>query len=493
MQLKSIKLENIRSYLNEKIEFPSGSLLLSGDIGSGKSTILLAVEFALFGILRGTLHGDTLLRKGKDQGSVELCFSAEGKQVTVKRILKRGKDDVKQQSGYLIVDGVKQEATAQELKSRILGILGYPRDLLTKSKSLIYRYTVYTPQEEMKQILTESKDVRLNTLRKVFGIDKYKRIQENSQILLKELREKRKEYEGRTADLGQRKEELAARRSEAEQHRKRLEEINPRVNESQSTAARKKQELAAAEERVDNVRKLKSELQMLDQRLNDRADQHSRNSKEDEQLKQEINSLQEQAAKLEVSRSDEEAVEKEIRDAEEKCRKVEKEKSSLKEKIAALTSRIEDTEKELRDNSSARKQLEKKEAELKQLAESLDRKDLMRKSLAEKETRMREVTALLNKAEANKVNAEKIKDDIMRLDRCPTCRQDVSGEHKHKVRDSEGEKIRYLDEEIRSLSDERSALEERISQMKKDLETLAEKEVEQGRLKAEIKALRDTA
>ena len=52
MIIHSIKLHNIRSYLEEKIEFPKGSTLLSGDIGSGKSTILLAIEFALFGLKR---------------------------------------------------------------------------------------------------------------------------------------------------------------------------------------------------------------------------------------------------------------------------------------------------------------------------------------------------------------------------------------------------------------------------------------------------------
>ena len=50
MVLKYVKLENIRSYINQKIEFPTGSILLSGDIGAGKSTVLLSIEFALFGI-----------------------------------------------------------------------------------------------------------------------------------------------------------------------------------------------------------------------------------------------------------------------------------------------------------------------------------------------------------------------------------------------------------------------------------------------------------
>ena len=55
MQLISLTLKNIRSYKDAKIEFPTGTVMLSGDIGSGKSTILLAIEFALFGVLRGEL------------------------------------------------------------------------------------------------------------------------------------------------------------------------------------------------------------------------------------------------------------------------------------------------------------------------------------------------------------------------------------------------------------------------------------------------------
>ena len=75
MLLKSLKLVNIRSYLNETINFTENSTLLSGDIGCGKSTILLAIEFGLFGISRPDLPGEALLRKGAAQGSVELSFN----------------------------------------------------------------------------------------------------------------------------------------------------------------------------------------------------------------------------------------------------------------------------------------------------------------------------------------------------------------------------------------------------------------------------------
>ena len=50
MIIKRVKLNNIRSYIKEELNFDKGITLLSGNIGSGKSTILLAIDFALFGL-----------------------------------------------------------------------------------------------------------------------------------------------------------------------------------------------------------------------------------------------------------------------------------------------------------------------------------------------------------------------------------------------------------------------------------------------------------
>ena len=81
MLLKQLKLQNIRSYVDQTINFSSGSTLLSGDIGSGKSTVLLAVEFALFGTSRPELPGELLLRKGSAQASVELKFILNNQEI----------------------------------------------------------------------------------------------------------------------------------------------------------------------------------------------------------------------------------------------------------------------------------------------------------------------------------------------------------------------------------------------------------------------------
>lgn len=71
MKFKKLRIKNIRSYKNEEIIFPEGSLLLAGNIGSGKSSILLAIEYALFGLQPGQ-RGSALLRNNAPSGEVAL-------------------------------------------------------------------------------------------------------------------------------------------------------------------------------------------------------------------------------------------------------------------------------------------------------------------------------------------------------------------------------------------------------------------------------------
>jgi exonuclease SbcC len=199
MLIKRIIIENLRSYKKQEIFFPSGSTLLSGDIGSGKTTVLLAIEFALFGIQPGQ-KGASLLRNGEDFGKVELEFEIDGINIIIERTLKRQKKSITQDYASIIIDNEKYEESVTEIKGKVLKLLNYPSEFAKKT-NLLYKFTVYTPQEEMKQIILESGDVRLNTLRHVFGIDKYKRIEENLTLLAIKLREKIRVNEGMLFDL----------------------------------------------------------------------------------------------------------------------------------------------------------------------------------------------------------------------------------------------------------------------------------------------------
>ena len=203
MKLKRLSLKNIRSYKNVDVVFPNGSTLLSGDIGSGKTSILLAIEYSLFGLQPGQ-RGSSLLRNGTNNGAVSLEMDVDGKNIIVERRLKRNHKSVTNEYASINVEGEKSEASLTEIKTKILEYIGYPKELIKKN-NLLYRYTVYTPQEQMKQIIAEDPETRLNILRYILGVDKYKRIRENLIILLNYLKEETKVFHGEIKNLDEEK------------------------------------------------------------------------------------------------------------------------------------------------------------------------------------------------------------------------------------------------------------------------------------------------
>ena len=280
MIIKKLKIENIRSYVNQDLTFPEGSILLSGDVGAGKSTVLLSIEFALFGTSKGYLSGNSLLRNGKDKGSVTLEFSVNNQDIIIKRTLKRSANSVAQDYGYITINGKTQEMSALELKQAVLNLLNYPPESLTKSKSLVYRYTVYTPQEEMKNILLSEKDVRLDILRRVFGIDKYKIIKDNTKITLSFIKDKRKELEYLISNLPEKETEKYNLKNTHSNINIDLDKIKPLLESSSSLLLQEQNKIRELELSTKKVNSLKNELSISEANIRNKQYEIKRNSDE---------------------------------------------------------------------------------------------------------------------------------------------------------------------------------------------------------------------
>ena len=270
MIIRKIILDNIRSYEHEEIELSEGSTLLSGDIGSGKTSILLAIQFGLFGLQPGQ-RGSALLRNGKSEGSVIIEFEIDEKKILVERRLKKGKG-ITQDYSAITIDGNKEEISVSELKQRVLEILNYPSEF-SKKQNLLYKFTVYTPQEEMKEIILEDPEVRLNTLRHVFGIDKYKTIMENAVLLRSKLREEKRLMEGMTLNLEEEKKEIAEKEFELQKMKINTQELRKdfilKFKEREIKEEEKKEILKKIEERNEIKQELgKSKIMLLSKNEN---------------------------------------------------------------------------------------------------------------------------------------------------------------------------------------------------------------------------------
>lgn len=427
MKLRRIAIQNIRSYENAELEFPDGKVLLSGDIGSGKSSILLAVEFALFGLQRG-VGGSSLLRNGSSKGKVRLNFDVDGKEIIVERVLKRGKDSITQDSCSIESDGRKEEISNIELKSRILSMLNYPQEFLTKNP-ILYRYTVYTPQEEMKAILIEDVETRLNTLRRVFGIDRYKRIISNSQNFAISLREKIREKDGRIYDLEDRRHELSKK-----------------VDES----VKIKSDIISAKITLDDVRKVLNERIVMVKEIEDK-------SRELSKLKIDFSGI---SSELKM--------------------KKEQRENSVKE-ISDLTKKIEEIEKKLGeknfDVSMSEKislELAKKDSEMKEL----DKQYL-------------EVNRQVYANEMNKSRMRKIIDDIFILTNCPTCMQNVNPDHKGHIKQKNDSEISAIESEIKKLTEKKMDIEKNRERISLEMQKLRQDDREMISLKIEFRGLEE--
>jgi exonuclease SbcC len=248
MKLKKIKLKNIRSYENAALEFPEGALLLSGDIGSGKTSVLLAIEYALFGLQPGQ-KGSALLRNNSHLGEVVMEFEIDGNDIIIERKLKRESKSVSNEYSAITINGEKIECSVTELKTKILSLLQYPSEFIKKN-NILYRYTVYTPQEQMKQIVLEDPEIRLNILGHVFGIDKYKRTRENLTILLNRLKEDSKFLQIEIKSLDEEKARMESTKNRILDLQIRIDKQHIELNEHVTKKKIIEKELAELEGRI---------------------------------------------------------------------------------------------------------------------------------------------------------------------------------------------------------------------------------------------------
>lgn len=188
MILKQLELNNIRSYeAIDSLMFDEGVSLFFGDVGAGKSSILYAIEFALFGLSRD-LTASKLLRRGADEAAVALTFQQDGQEYAVSRALRRTGSRIRHTDCTLTVNGDTNSYSVTDLKSEIISILRFREKSSATASSVIYRYGVFTPQEEMKRILQDPPNERLETLRRAFRLDEYARAADNADNLRRYLK-----------------------------------------------------------------------------------------------------------------------------------------------------------------------------------------------------------------------------------------------------------------------------------------------------------------
>ncbi|MDR2707407.1 MAG: SMC family ATPase [Nitrososphaerota archaeon] len=167
MKIEVVQLENIRSHVKSTVPFTSGFNCVVGGVGCGKSSIMYAVDFALFGDSI-TRSFDYLLRDGANSGKVSVQFSQNGKTYKITRGLLRKGTGISQDSDNLclyeddtLIASIKNDAVAEQIKL----VTGLNRDL--------YREIVWFRQEHLKDLLDATPRDRQKRIDELFSLSDY--------------------------------------------------------------------------------------------------------------------------------------------------------------------------------------------------------------------------------------------------------------------------------------------------------------------------------
>ena len=174
MILESLKLQNFKRYASYEIEFENGLCGILGRNGSGKSTILEAIFFALYGDIKGQKE---LLPTAGSEGSVkvELVFNIDDKLYTATREF-RGKN---------LTAYASLRCGDDSLASGSKEVSGYVAKLIGMGKDA-FLHTVFASQKELTALSSMKNEERKAMMRRLLGLEKIDKIEE---MIKEELRE----------------------------------------------------------------------------------------------------------------------------------------------------------------------------------------------------------------------------------------------------------------------------------------------------------------
>jgi len=430
VKILSLALRNIRSYVDAELKFPDGLTLFEGDIGSGKSTILYAIEFALFGGAEARVSRDSkpedwkksdfYLRTGEKKGWVRLEIEVGGKVYSILREIARSGGAICK----IVSDGVITEYAPTEMRKKVLEILGFNEPPSTRSASVIYRYAVFTPQEDMKEILRMREDDRVQTLRKVFRIEEYKTARESARLAASNFRSR----SGETEDTEREMEEDRVRLKETEKDRTdKLASIKRDEEELEKASA----SVQAAERELSRVEKLRAERDALAMKAGELRARLEGLEEELRASESEMKGLGELQRKLEALRptvEEDRLVSARLEELEERL----EERHGLEVKLKGLTQEQKALDKELGEANEKSKQLGSLGEKLEALRKELEEYDTVENRLAAQRDhqaklheKVRNLQLDIDELEAEREGYESLESGK----KCPKCGQDLNATH----------------------------------------------------------------
>ena len=242
MQILQLRLINVKSYVDETLDFQPGINFISGINGAGKSTIIESIGYALFNYNPYLLK--QLLREGASQGEIQVLIEATSSQ----------KWEVWDEETSAMLDELHGSDDVSLWLKRTMGVA--PGDSLPD----LFRQVIAVQQGQFTTPFLDAPGPRTKTFDAVLKVEDYREAFTNTAFLEKEL-----DHEAQA--LTREREILELTLAELPGVTADLEETQEQYNTKQDTFHQLERELQANLAVLEVQQKQKESLEQLDKEL----------------------------------------------------------------------------------------------------------------------------------------------------------------------------------------------------------------------------------
>lgn len=266
MRPLELVVNGFRSYAEEARFDWRGRRLVGvvGPIGSGKSSLLDAIAFALYGRTPATTDTHTLINQRQPEARVQLTFRVDGDAWQVVRAIK-----AKGQSQHALYPFDETTGTADRgaaitgqhaVTARVTRLLGLDFNAFSRS--------ILLAQNRFAEFLNATATDRDRVLKGVFGLDRIGAMQEVARERLKEAERDANDLAQRIAEVAAARTRVQERRTKREAHAKRhadLEALRPAIEEHVRAEREARDQAAKAQHRLAELDQLRHGLPVAEE------------------------------------------------------------------------------------------------------------------------------------------------------------------------------------------------------------------------------------
>ena len=500
-------LNGFLSYQNAtELDFSGFALAcISGSNGAGKSSLLDAITWVLFGEARSR-DDDELINAHVNSAEVELDFEYEGNLYRVKRSKPRGKTSLLEfylsnpEGGWRVLT----EKSVRETENRLRQVLRMDFETFINASFFL--------QGRADQFAQQNSSSRKRILSSVLGLEVWETYKANAA-------ERRKNVEAEVKSIDAQLAEIDAELAQEGERKARLAEIEKRLGELGDQRKDKETALAALQRLAAALAEQARMVELLRARLDETRKRCERLQNQSAGLEEERGLLQgriERAGEIEAAYERWQAARRELERWEKTAaqfHEVQARRSKPMAEIAAGQSRLEEERRTLTAQAAARQQeqtrLAELEAELPGVQTAIQALEEKLGERAGLEEQWREAQQSIERMRADnerlKVDMKALRERLDRLGEvegaaCPLCGQPLSPDDRQILIDSltlEGKQMGDLFRQ--NVADQKSA-EDRGRDLRADIERLSGQEKElrfltqrQDQLAGEIERIQRSA